>query len=102
MILGYQKHRTTPLRLKPMKFNENSSVSSERTSTSSESVQWGEFERFRNFNFRKADRLDIIYHNLNDYIEEICQMVQENLENQASLSNDVDSSSGRRKWVTSI
>ena len=29
-------------------------------------------------------------------------MEQENLENQASLSNDVDSSSGKRKQVTSI
>ena len=65
-ILGYQKCRTTPLRLKPMKFNDNSSVSSERRSTSSESVQWGEFERFRYFNFRKADRFDIINCNLND------------------------------------
>ena len=27
----------------------------------------------------KTDRLDIIYCNLNDYIEEICQMEQENL-----------------------
>ena len=53
LILGYQKHRATPLRSKPMKFNENSSVSSKRRSTSSESSEWGEFERFRNFNFRK-------------------------------------------------
>ena len=83
LILGYQK-RTTPLRLKPIKFNENSSVSSKRRSTSSESVQWGEFERFRNFNFRKVYRFDIIYCNLNDYVEEIHRMEQKNLENQAS------------------
>ena len=80
LILGYQKHRTTPLRLSLMKFNKNSSVSSKR-STSSESVLWGEFERFRNFNFRKADRFDIINRNLKDYVEEIHQMEQENLEN---------------------
>ena len=56
-----------------MKF-KNSSVSRERRSTSSQSAEWGEFERFRNFNFTKADRFNIIYHNPNNYVEEIHQM----------------------------
>ena len=99
LILGYQKHKTSPLRSKPMKFNDNPSVLSERRSTSSELVQWGEFQRFRNFNFRKTDRFNITYHNLNDYVKEIRRFEQENLENQPSLSNDIDSSSGKRKQI---
>ena len=39
LILGYQKRRTSPLRSKPMKFNDNPSVSTERRFTSSESVE---------------------------------------------------------------
>ena len=42
------------------------------------------------------DRFDI-YHNLNNYVKEIHQMEQENLENQPSLLNNVDSSSRKRK-----
>ena len=78
LILGYQKHKTTPLRSNPMKFNENS-VLNKRGCSSSELIQWGEFEKFTTFNFRKTDRLDIIYCNLNNYVDEIRRMEQENL-----------------------
>ena len=94
IILGYQKCKTTPLRSKPMKFNNNPSVSTEKRSLS-ESDQWGEFEIFRNFNFKKVDRFNIIYLNFNDYIGEICRMQQEHLERESC----VESSSGKRKWV---
>ena len=77
-----------------MKFSDNPSVSTEKRSLL-ESVQWGEFEKFRNFNFKKADRFNIICYNLNDYIEEIRQKQQEHLENDGG----VDSSSRKRKWV---
>ena len=77
-----------------MKFSDNPSVSTEKRSLS-ESYQWGEFERFRSFNFKKADRFDIIYHNFNDYIEEIHRMQQKHLQSESG----VDSSNGKRKRV---